>query len=91
MGAWFVLVQQRVTWQAGKYPARKVMPSFLLAHGGTLKLSPEASSAPEVQPTTQVPPTVEFGRSGASIFLFWARVLVEHGNMVDAVTLDLAS
>ena len=56
MGAWFVLVQEQITRQARKYPARKVMPSFLLTHGGALKFSLEASSGPAVQPATQVPP-----------------------------------
>ena len=37
---------------------------------------------PIAQPTTQVPPTAQFARSGASSFLFWARVLVEHCNTV---------
>ena len=32
IGAGFVLVKQRVTWQAGKYTVRKVMPSFSQTH-----------------------------------------------------------
>ena len=82
IGTVFVLVKQRVTWQAGKYPVRKATPSFSPTHESALKLSPEACSGPVVRLTTQVSPTVEFMWSGASSFLFWTRVLVEHGNTV---------
>ena len=77
-----MLVQQHVTRQTRKYPAKKVMPSFLPTHGGALKLSPEANSGPVVQPTTQVLQTIEFVRSGASSLAIWAMVLSEHCNRV---------
>ena len=71
IGTGFVLVKQRVTWQAVKYPVRKV---------NAVVLASEASSGPVAQPTTQVPPTVEFVRSGASSFSFWARMLAEQAS-----------
>ena len=40
MGAWFMLVQQRIARQATKYPARTVTPSFLLTPGATHNASP---------------------------------------------------
>ena len=68
IGAGFVLVKQRVTTQAGKHPARKVMPSFSLTHGGAPKLSLEASSGSVAQPATQAPLIVVFVRPVASSF-----------------------
>ena len=66
IGAWPVLVKQRVTTKGGRYPLpRKVTPSFSLTLGGVLRLSPAARSGPVVQPTTQVPLIVEFVHSGA--------------------------
>ena len=86
IGVGFVLVKQRVTWPAGKSPVRKIMLSFSLTHGSAPKLSPAAILGPGAQPTRQVPPTVEFGRSGEPILLFWTRVQVEHGNKVGTST-----
>ena len=67
------------------------MLSFSLTLGSAPKLSPAASPGPGAQPTRQVSPTVEFGRSGESILSFWTRVLVEHGNTVGTITLDWES
>ena len=39
----FVLVEQRVTWQAGRDRVRQATLSFSLTHVSTLRLSPEAS------------------------------------------------
>ena len=44
IGTGFVLVEQRVTYQAGKDPVRQATLSFSLTHVSALRLSPEASS-----------------------------------------------
>ena len=80
IGAALVLVKQRISRQAGKYTARKVMPSFSQTPEGVLRVSSEASSRPVVQPTTHVPLIVEFVHSGSSSFLFCAKVLAINGN-----------
>ena len=82
IGAALVLVKHRISRQAGKYSARKVMPSFSLTPEGVPRVSSEASSGPVVQPTTQVPPIVEFLHSGSSSLLFCAKVLAKYGNTV---------
>ena len=64
-----------VTRRAGKDPVRQTTLSFSLTHVSVLRLSPETSSQPRAQPTTQVSPAVEFVQSSASNFSFWAMVL----------------
>ena len=82
IGTGFVLVEQRVTWQAGRDPVRQATLSFSLTHVSALRLSPEASLQPAAQPTMQVPPTVEFVQSSASNFSVWVMGLSEHCDKV---------
>ena len=66
------------------------MQLFSSTHESALKIVSRGKLGPRSATDEASPAVGEFGRSGESIFWFWARVLVEHGNIVGAITLDVS-